>query len=789
MQSGEWIIIGSREFQLGAVLSTGTGSYGQVWAATDATGQAVALKFINTEMMFQADPSLRGHWRAHLEREILFLKGLDAEQSRHIVRLLHHGSVDGQPVLVLERLAANLGQWLARQQRDNAPPPDLERILDWAGQILAGLDVIHGAGFTYRDLKFSNILVDERGEHLKVADFGSLKRESSDSTLSFTGTPATMAPEQALPVRFGPEGGEYIVDYRADYYALGLLLFSLLTRQSTTAAQRRLGQLLAQHGQEGTARHSDQLGGLNDAEQDLLQQSIEFWTVPSSVRANDRPAIQLAGLIRRLLARNPAERPQNRAEICTVFDRVLAGQSAPLTLTPATAGPQSDSSPDLPRPTPRPDRPRRVAGTVHRPTKWRRAAALAGLASVAGALAWTLILDPAKPPADTSPIPDAVIATNPARTQASREIPTPPTEAPVAPKAPDQAPAITDAAAPLPPAMIEPAVKPITAPVAPPAPTPKPVVDTAAPTPPVPTPKPVVDTTAPIQADQPPAPVPATPRAPATVNPAAVGRALPVRPKAVARRQPARTLDEHRQPPPRPAPAVARPEPKPPAAPIPDIVPEPPRPAKPPPAAPRDKVALPTRMRPVAKESSAPAPVATRPTRPASARPVARTDPRPPPAPPALPPIRLESRPKPAAAPLPPINLVSRTSPAPAATSPRPVQAAPVPDPPARPAVATPTVPEIPPKPIQRRIDPVSRSQEDAVPTSSGIRRNVEEFTQWIGRTGASVGTEVQRRLNNADQAVTRWTRSGQGPQVERRDRWSERASGPNRGLYPDPAP
>ncbi|MBE2295677.1 MAG: hypothetical protein IAF00_12035, partial [Phycisphaerales bacterium] len=46
MQSGEQITINSQRYQLGAVLSTGSGSYGQVWAAIDGTQRAVALKVI-----------------------------------------------------------------------------------------------------------------------------------------------------------------------------------------------------------------------------------------------------------------------------------------------------------------------------------------------------------------------------------------------------------------------------------------------------------------------------------------------------------------------------------------------------------------------------------------------------------------------------------------------------------------------------------------------------------------------------------------------------------------------
>ena len=70
-----------------------------------------------------------------------------------------------------------------------------------------------GAGFVYRDLKFSNLLVAAEGTQLKLADFGSLKREDGDNTRSFVGTPATMAPEQVLPACWGAEGCEYAVDH------------------------------------------------------------------------------------------------------------------------------------------------------------------------------------------------------------------------------------------------------------------------------------------------------------------------------------------------------------------------------------------------------------------------------------------------------------------------------------------------------------------------------------------------------------------------------------------------
>ena len=136
MQNGEQVTIKGRDYHIGPLLSSGLGSYGHVFAATEAHGQPVALKIINAETMAQADPSVQGHWRAHLEREIAFLTHSEVHRSASIVRLLDHGLIDGQPVLVLERFPTNLGQWLAQQRTRHAPPPDVSQILSWATQIM-----------------------------------------------------------------------------------------------------------------------------------------------------------------------------------------------------------------------------------------------------------------------------------------------------------------------------------------------------------------------------------------------------------------------------------------------------------------------------------------------------------------------------------------------------------------------------------------------------------------------------------------------------------------------------
>lgn len=55
-----------------------------------------------------------------------------------------------------------------------------------------------------------------------------------------------------------------------------------------------------------------------------------------------------------------------------------------------------------------------------------------------------------------------------------------------------------------------------------------------------------------------------------------------------------------------------------------------------------------------------------------------------------------------------------------------------------------------------------------------------------MNRTGASAGAEIQRGLDNANQTVTRWTRSNK-TRVERRDRWSNRGGGGTGQQYEQP--
>ena len=836
MQSGEWITINDRYYRLGAVLSSGAGSYGQVWEAADIAGRAVAVKLINAEAMTQTDPALHGHWRAHLEREIAFLKSLNADQSRHVVALLDHGEVDGQPALVLERLQANLGQWLAHLRRESTPP-DLAQILGWAEQILDGLDVVHQAGFVYRDLKFSNLLVGDDGARLKLADFGSLKREDGDNTRSFIGTPATMAPEQVLPVRRGAEGCEYAVDYRADYYALGLLLFALLADQPTTAAQRRLGQLLALHGQEGAGRQqgAQQLGGLDDEERESLLRSVEFWTVPARSEQDGGTAALLVSLIDRLLARDPADRPADSLEIRAALDTARVNLLAAPTLTlDWNAPPPADEPPNR--------HPRRIARPT--PRSRQRWALLAGAVGLAGVVAWAIVRPVGEIGPDRAEPLSAVIA--PPTTDIAR--PTEPAAPAVEPATPLPPSEISTGVSSTPPATTDPPVAetpesmddapvaetPESANDAPVAETPEPATDA----PVAKTPEPVNDAPvaeSPKLVDDAPPPVRlapaetrpgaktgskakpravvATPRpaaAPASVEPRPLFRAKPPANPKPARSAPAPAVATDRpaeverpnistRPAPVERPAVAdRPSVAP--ATVPRIAkPTPPSstPATPKPAqrspttvqtqsAPRDSAA----SRPVAPAKPAPSVASRPPTTPKRASkpagPVARAEPsrrtasRPEHAP-ALPPIKLESRTEPAPA-LPPIKLESRPQSAPPA--PPPIELVSRSSATVTGARSAPIVARAEPKPPSHSsASSPARSADPVTQLRDNTGRAATALGDWASRTSSTVSKEVKRGLKAADHAVKQWTGNcnpadgciRNTTQVERRDRLANR--------------
>ena len=174
-------------------------------------GRDVAIKFLH-------------EWAA---TEPSFVKRFEVEaramarlQHPNVAQVIDVGVVSGAPFVVMELVA---GQTLY-DLLDGGPvsPP---RAIELARQVLAALAHAHGHGVIHRDIKPANLIVasSEFGDQVKVLDFGLAKIAAGATGLTgafAVGTPSYMPPEQGL-------GGE--IDARTDLYAVGVLLFELLT--------------------------------------------------------------------------------------------------------------------------------------------------------------------------------------------------------------------------------------------------------------------------------------------------------------------------------------------------------------------------------------------------------------------------------------------------------------------------------------------------------------------------------------------------------------------------------
>ena len=141
-------------------------------------------------------------------------------QHPNIVQIYEVGEEEGQPYFSLEFVD---GESLAKRTAGAPQPPrEAVRLVSTLARAVA---YAHQSGVIHRDLKPANILLTREGVP-KISDFGLAKRLEDDSNQtrsgSILGTPSYMAPEQA-------EGRTKAVGPRADVYALGAVLYELLT--------------------------------------------------------------------------------------------------------------------------------------------------------------------------------------------------------------------------------------------------------------------------------------------------------------------------------------------------------------------------------------------------------------------------------------------------------------------------------------------------------------------------------------------------------------------------------
>jgi serine/threonine protein kinase len=196
----------------------GTGGMGAVYLAKHPRlPRRDALKLLNPA--FSGDPN----FRTRFEREADLASGLI---HRNIVAVYDRGAVDGQ-LWISMQYVAGVDASVASRAGDGSMTP--HRVVHIISEVGAGLDFAHRSGLLHRDVKPANILLaapDDPGEpeHVLLTDFGIAK--STDEVQHLTGTGnllATLAYASPEQIEAKP------LDHRVDIYALGCVLYELLT--------------------------------------------------------------------------------------------------------------------------------------------------------------------------------------------------------------------------------------------------------------------------------------------------------------------------------------------------------------------------------------------------------------------------------------------------------------------------------------------------------------------------------------------------------------------------------
>ncbi|NVB81493.1 MAG: serine/threonine protein kinase, partial [Kofleriaceae bacterium] len=266
-----------------------SGSMGAVYKAERIpVGKLVAVKFLHASFANDSE------FQARFERETRVMSKLNHP---NCVSVLDFGVFENAPYLVMDFVAGFTLR--ARIDKAGALPP-LEA-LGIARQILSGLAHAHQQDVFHRDVKPANIMISEEighGERVRILDFGLARLQGNvgrDATQTnmVVGTPNYMAPEQTVP------GAS--VDARTDLYAVGVVLYEMITGDRPFAAEDTL-QLLGMHRAAPIPRLKDRM--------------------PEDVQL----PVGLQDLIDKAMAKSPANRFQSAIEFAQAIDEVVAGK-------------------------------------------------------------------------------------------------------------------------------------------------------------------------------------------------------------------------------------------------------------------------------------------------------------------------------------------------------------------------------------------------------------------------------------------------------------------------------
>ena len=272
----------------------GEGGKKKVYLAHDTLlDREVAFALIKTEGLDEAG-------RSRISREAQAMGRLGSHQ--HIVTVFDlgqepsagsgQGQESGQPYMVTELMGGGDVEGLIQNAADHRLP--LDQAINIAQETCRGLEFAHSRGIVHRDLKPGNVWLTSDGI-AKIGDFGlavALDRSRLTTEGMMVGTVSYMPPEQAM-------GGE--VTPRSDLYSLGAMLYEMVTGRPPF---------------------------LGDDSVAIIGQHINTPPVAPTWHNGQCPRA-LDAVILRLLAKDPAERPESATDVLSALDAIDLAEVAP----------------------------------------------------------------------------------------------------------------------------------------------------------------------------------------------------------------------------------------------------------------------------------------------------------------------------------------------------------------------------------------------------------------------------------------------------------------------------
>ena len=335
-----------------------SGGMATVWLAHDTQLERdVAVKILADVLAEKPD------YVARFRREARVAAGLE---NPSLVGMLDYSDETERPYIVMEYVAGGtLADRIAAGEAGEVDPQRLAR------QLLSALAAIHAAGVVHRDVKPSNILLDDAG-HAQLTDFGIAQPEDATqltATGEVIGTLKYMAPE----VLAGEKATQ-----RSDLYALGVVLGETLARAAMPQLEALVDRLTAADPHERPASATQAMALL-----DTYEDRATTATVPIGAAASPRPRVIevnarrvlaalvalaiVGGIVAVALAGggsdgttaagardNPAHRPTTTTSTATETSTATTTTSTPAPAPPPAPAPAPAPKPEKPPKEPKP---------------------------------------------------------------------------------------------------------------------------------------------------------------------------------------------------------------------------------------------------------------------------------------------------------------------------------------------------------------------------------------------------------------------------------------------------